>query len=145
MKVISIQTTPEDWNKSSITAIGVRKDGWNVSPSVTTIVAEDLPEPWLTIWEETVESIREIGEGEWDVTSMSITRIDAYTDEDSGITHAAKLNANCILTKGKSANKMQSMTFDQKESVSFFDYWTSADAWEKKLEEKPEEKTEENV
>lgn len=129
MKVISIQTTPDDWNKSSITAIGVRKDGWNVSPSVTTIVAEDLPEPWLTIWNAMVEYIRGIGGGEWDVTSMSITRIDAYTDEDTGIVSPAKLNSTCILSKGDST-RMESMELPQTEAVDFFDYWTSSEAWD---------------
>lgn len=129
MKVISIQTTPEDWNKSTLTSIGIENEGWLLSPAVTNIVAETLAEPWLTIWNSMVEVIRAEGQGEWIAKSLSVSKSDAYISKEE-IEVEAYLQATMLLEKENYGTKVSSLEFRQKEAIDFFDFWTSYEAWQ---------------
>ena len=66
MTTIQIACVPADWDASTITAVGLIRNGRQALPITRT--ARELPEPWLTCWHGLVETLRGVAPGEWAAT-----------------------------------------------------------------------------
>ena len=63
MKTIQIACVPANWDESTITAVGVTRNGRAALPKST--VAKDLPEPWLTVWHGIVQELQKLDPNGW--------------------------------------------------------------------------------
>lgn len=72
MKTIQIACTPENWDKSTITATGMTRNGRAALPKST--VAKDLPEPWLTIWHAIVSELEKLDPNGWAATFILVDK-----------------------------------------------------------------------
>ena len=66
MKAIQIACNPADWDASTITTVGRERQGRRALPE--SMVARDLPEPWLAVWHGLVDTLRGVAPGEWAAT-----------------------------------------------------------------------------
>ena len=72
MKTIQIACTPENWDNSTITAVGMTRNGRSALPKSTT--AKDLPEPWLTIWHAIVQQLQTLDPNGWAATFILVDK-----------------------------------------------------------------------
>lgn len=72
MKTIQIACTPENWDNSTITAVGMTRNGRAALPKST--VAKDLPEPWLTIWHAIVSELEKLDPNGWAATFILVDK-----------------------------------------------------------------------
>lgn len=79
MKTLQIACVPDDWDASTITAVGLRRNGRQSLP--ITITARELPEPWLSVWHGLVETLRGVAPGEWAATFIECTCVVAESGE----------------------------------------------------------------
>lgn len=63
MKKLQIACVPAEWDASTITVLGLTKNGRKCLPH--SIKAYTLPEPWLTVWHGLVETLKSVAPGEW--------------------------------------------------------------------------------
>ncbi len=63
MKTLQIACVHADWDASTLTAVGLRRNGRQALPVTTT--ARELPEPWLSVWHGLVDTLRGVAPGEW--------------------------------------------------------------------------------
>lgn len=72
MKTIQIACTPENWDNSTITAVGMTRNGRAALPKSTT--AKDLPEPWLTVWHGIVQQLQTLDPNGWAATFILVDK-----------------------------------------------------------------------
>lgn len=78
MKTIQIACVPGNWDDSTITAVGMTRNGRPALPKST--VAKDLPEPWLTIWHAIVQQLQQLDPNGWASTFILVDK-QTRTDE----------------------------------------------------------------
>lgn len=78
MKAIQIACNPADWDASTITTVGRERQGRRALPE--SMVARDLPEPWLTVWHGLVDTLRGVAPGEWAATYIEAQLVDVPAD-----------------------------------------------------------------
>lgn len=92
MKQLQIACVPANWDESTITAVGLTRNGRAALPVTT--VTKDLPEPWLTVWHGLVDTLKGVAPGEWAATYIEArlayeqpetTEQDAVEDEPTPI------------------------------------------------------------
>lgn len=90
MKKLQIACVPAEWDESTITAVGLRRNGRHALPVSTT--ARELPEPWLTVWHGLVNTLRGVAPGEW-AASFIEAQLDVPADSapDAGPQAAVRL------------------------------------------------------
>lgn len=77
MKEIQIACVPENWDNSTITAIGMCRNRRRALP--VTIIATELEEPWLSVWHGLVNTLKGVAPGEWAATYISAELIELPT------------------------------------------------------------------
>lgn len=63
MKQLQIACVPANWDKSTITATGLTRNGRAALPRTTT--AADLPEPWFSVWRGIVAALESLDPNGW--------------------------------------------------------------------------------
>lgn len=88
MKHLQIAVKADDWDGSSIYAVGRELNGRQMVPQ--RVVARELPEPWIDVWRGLVEKLRGVAPGEWAATLIlaSLTAV-PVVDSESGEVEAA--------------------------------------------------------
>lgn len=71
-KQIQIACTPANWDNSTITALGITRNGRPALPKSTP--AKDLPEPWLTIWHAIVQQLQKLDPNGWAATFILVDK-----------------------------------------------------------------------
>lgn len=129
MKTIQIACVPSDWDASTITAVGLTRNGRRALPITRT--ARDLPEPWISIWHGLVETLRGVAPGEWAATfiighyvSETVTAADDNTEAQIITPEHIELIIHRKWDDNTTADPVQ-LTMDQPEAVAFFNYLTS--------------------
>lgn len=72
MKTIQIACTPENWDESTITAVGMTRNGRTALPKSTP--AKDLPEPWLSIWHAILQHLQTLDPNGWAATFILVDK-----------------------------------------------------------------------
>lgn len=72
MKHIQIACVPGDWDKSTVTAVGMTRNGRTTLPKST--IAKDLPEPWLAIWHTIVHELQKLDPNGWAATFIIVDK-----------------------------------------------------------------------
>ena len=132
-KEIQIVCEPSDWNKSSITVLGLRKNGRELMPQERS--AEDLPEPWATVWRGIVEQLLGVAPGEWAAVYISAAMVelervvvpaDAATGEPGVVelVPAVALRLRRVWDDGTTAEPVE-LVLEDSAAVSFFDFLTT--------------------
>ena len=82
MTILQIITDPDNWDNSRLQVVGKvdALTGRTLNPTSTLITAKDLPEPHLTTWHDTVESLRSEGQGDWDIVQVDVQEITLQPD-----------------------------------------------------------------
>ena len=118
MTTIQIACVPSDWDDSTITIVGLTRNGRKALPITHT--ARELPEPWLTVWHGLVDTLRGIAPGEWAATFIMARLVDAAGDTPA----AVELTVHRRWDDGTTAEPL-SLRLEQPEAVAFFDYLTN--------------------
>ena len=63
MKTLQIACDNNDWNNSTITVLGLMRNGRRALPK--SFLAHDLEQPWFSVWEGLVSSLKSIAPNEW--------------------------------------------------------------------------------
>lgn len=116
MKKIQIACTPQDWDNSSITALGLTKNGRQCLPH--SIKAYTLPEPWLTVWHGLVETLKSVAPGEWAASFITAQLVPGEDEKD-----AVQLTISRRWDDATTDAPL-TLTLDAAEAVSFFNYIT---------------------
>ncbi len=117
MKTIQIACVPADWDASTITAVGLTRNGRKALPVTRT--ARELPEPWLTVWHGLVDTLRGIAPGEWAATFIMARLVDAVGDAPA----AVELTVHRRWDDGTTAEPV-CLRLEQPEAVAFFEFLT---------------------
>lgn len=117
IKILQIACVPTDWDASSITAVGLRRNGRQALPITTT--ARELPEPWLSVWHGLVETLRGVAPGEWAATFIECTRETAENGEP-----AVSLSIHRRWDDATTAEPLV-MQLESPEAVAFFEFLTA--------------------
>ena len=80
-KGIQIACVPDNWDASKITVTGLKRNGRAALP--VTITANELPEPWLTVWHGLVDTLKGVAPGEWAATYISAELIELPIPEEA--------------------------------------------------------------
>lgn len=90
-------TNPENWDLSTLKALGVKYGEADMAPQFTTCLMIDLPEHLLTIWHGILDMFRDIGtQSDWIASNALIY---AIADTDNLICEV------CVLTNQYSQKK----------------------------------------
>ena len=116
-KTLQIACVPADWDASSITTVGLRRNGRQALP--VTIIARELPEPWLTVWHGLVDTLRGVAPGEWAATFIECERV---VDENE--VPAVRLLIHRRWDDSTTAEPLL-MQLDSPEAVAFFEFLTA--------------------
>lgn len=131
MSVLSINANKEDWNESVLTFCGVKKEGRDLKASKTQIVAKNLIPEHLAIWEAAVEQFRGVGRGDWDASSVTITKnMPSEALEEGEEPTVAFLNCNVLAEYPDETSASLNIKIEEKAMVDFFDYYFDWQAWE---------------
>lgn len=76
MKEVQIACVPGNWDNSTITAVGMTRNGRAALPKST--VAKDLPEPWLTVWHAIVQELQKLDPNGWAATFIHVGKVVRY-------------------------------------------------------------------
>ncbi len=111
-----------DWDASTLTAIGLTRNGRQALPITTT--ACDLPEPWLSIWHGLVETLRGVAPGEWAATFIEAQLVDVPADStpDAEPQPAVRLLIHRRWDDATTAEPLAMLL--EGEAVAFFEYLT---------------------
>ena len=84
MTLLQIITDPDNWDNSRLQVVGKTDPitGRTLNPTATLIIARDLPEPHLTTWRDTVESLRSEGQGDWDIVQVDVQEIAQLVEQE---------------------------------------------------------------
>lgn len=66
MKQLQIACVPANWDKSTITATGLTRNGRAALPKTT--AAADLPQPWFSVWRGIVAALESLDPNGWAAT-----------------------------------------------------------------------------
>lgn len=117
MRTIQIACVPADWDASTITAVGLTRNGRRALPITRT--ARELPEPWLTCWHGLVETLRGVAPGEWAATFIE-ARLTPATEETPA---AVSLTIHRRWDDATTAEPAY-LRLEQPEAVAFFEFLT---------------------
>lgn len=81
MKQLQIACVPANWDKSTITATGLTRNGRAALPKTTT--AADLPEPWFSVWRGIVAALESLDPNGWAATFILAEKQYAVPDEET--------------------------------------------------------------
>lgn len=118
MKTIQIACVPAAWDASTITAVGLTRNGRRALPVTRT--ARELPEPWLTCWHGLVETLRGVAPGEWAATFILARLVDAAGDAPAAVV----LTIHRRWDDDTTAEPVE-LRLEQPEAVAFFEYLTT--------------------
>ncbi len=116
MRKIQIACNPENWDTSTITALGLTKNGRQCLPR--SVKAYTLPEPWLTVWHGLVETLKSVAPGEW-----AASFITAHLSSGEGENNTVQLTISRRWDDATTDAPL-TLTLDAAEAVSFFNYIT---------------------
>lgn len=123
MKTLQIACVPADWDTSTITAVGLRRNGRQALPVSTT--ARELPEPWLTVWHGLVDTLRGVAPGEWAATFIEAQLVTMPADATgTEPLPAISLTIHRRWDDDTTAAPLQ-LQLDSPEAVAFFDHLTN--------------------
>lgn len=124
MKSIQIACNPADWDASTITTVGRERQGRRALPE--SMVARDLPEPWLTVWHGLVDTLRGVAPGEWAATFIEAQLVDVPADSTPDATPqlAVSLTIHRRWDDDTTAEPLV-MQLGSPEAVAFFDHLTN--------------------
>jgi hypothetical protein len=117
MKTLQIACVPADWDASTLTAIGLTRNGRQALP--VTITARELPESWLTVWHGLVDALRGVAPGEWAAIFIECTRVTAESGES-----AVSLSIHRRWDDATTAEPLV-MQLESPEAVAFFEFLTA--------------------
>lgn len=117
MKTIQIACVPSDWDASTITTIGLTRNGRRALPVTRT--ARELPEPWLACWHGLVEVLRGVAPGEWAATFIMARLVEAAGDAPPTVV----LTVQRRWDDGTTAEPV-CLSLEQAEAVAFFEFLT---------------------
>ena len=115
MKKIQIACVPAQWDDSTLTVLGLVRNGRRALP--VTLTAGELPEPWLAIWHGLVDALRGVAPGEW-----AATFIECQLAVDENGTPAVRLVIQRRWDDATTAEPVELLMGG--EAVSFFEYLT---------------------
>lgn len=123
MKLIQIACNPADWDDSTITTVGRERQGRRALPE--SLVARDLPEPWLAVWHGLVDTLRGVAPGEWAATFIEAQLVDVSADSapDAESQPAISLTIHRRWDDATTAEPLL-MQLGSPEAVEFFEYLT---------------------
>lgn len=81
MKQLQIACVPANWDKSTITATGLTRNGRAALPKTTT--AADLPEPWFFVWRGIVAALESLDPNGWAATFILAEKQYTALDEET--------------------------------------------------------------
>lgn len=81
MKQLQIACVPANWDKSTITATGLTRNGRAALPKTTT--AADLPEPWFSVWRGIVAALESLDPNGWAATFILAEKQFTAPDEET--------------------------------------------------------------
>ena len=116
MRKIQIACVPADWDASTITAVGLSRNGRHALPVSTT--ARELPEPWLEVWHGLVDTLRGVAPGEWAASFITAHLAPGEDEKD-----AVQLTISRCWDDATTDAPL-TLTLDAAEAVSFFNYIT---------------------
>lgn len=123
MKTLQIACVPADWDASTITAVGLRRNGRQALPITTT--ARELPEPWLTIWHGLVENLLGVAPGEWAASYIEAQLVALPADATGTEPQPAiSLTIHRRWDDDTTAEPLQ-LLLDSPEAVAFFEFLTN--------------------
>lgn len=121
MKTIQIACVPADWDASTITAVGMCRNGRRALPVTT--VAGELAEPWLTVWHGLVDALRGVAPGEWAATYIACELVELPAEEDAEPRKAVQLTIHRRWDDMTTCTPVVLMMADTA-AVEFFNYLT---------------------
>lgn len=131
MSVLSINANKEDWNESVLTFCGVKKEGRDLKASKTQIVAKNLIPEHLAVWEAAVEQFKGVGRGDWNASSVTITKnMPSETLEEGEESTVAFLSCNVLAEYPDDTSATLNIQIEEKAMVDFFDYYFDWRVWE---------------
>lgn len=116
MKTIQIACVPARWDDSTLTVLGLVRNGRRALP--VTLTAGELPEPWLTVWHGLVDALRGVAPGEW-----AATFIECQLAEDENGEPAVRLVIQRRWDDATTAEPVELLMGG--EAVAFFEYLTN--------------------
>lgn len=117
MKLIQIACVPAHWDDSTLTVLGLVRNGRRALP--VTLTAGELPEPWLTVWHGLVDTLRGVAPGEW-----AATFIECQLAEDENGEPAVELIIHRRWDDDTTAEPLP-LLLDSPEAVAFFEFLTT--------------------
>lgn len=78
MKTLQIACVPTNWDKSTITATGLMRNGRAALPK--SIVANDLPAEWFAVWRGIVASLQTLDPNGWAASFISVVKEMKYPE-----------------------------------------------------------------
>ena len=117
MTIIQIACVPADWDASTITVVGLTRNGRKALPLTRT--ARELPEPWLACWRGLVDTLRGVAPGEWAATFIMARLVDAEGEAPAVV----GLWIHRRWDDGTTAEPV-CLSLEQAEAVAFFEFLT---------------------
>lgn len=124
MKEIQIACVPSNWDASTITAVGMCRNGRRALP-VTTVAAK-LPQPWLTVWHGLVDTLSGVAPGEWAATYISCELVELPAVDAAEPQQAVQLSIHRRWDDMTTAEPV-ALTMESAEAVAFFEHLTRDD------------------
>lgn len=121
MKQLQIACVPANWDKSTITATGLTRNGRAALPRTTT--AADLPEPWFSVWRGIVAALESLDPNGWAATFILAEKQCAAQDEETEPTPSIHLTIHRRWDDQTTAEPL-SLDIEETEAVQLFDWLT---------------------
>lgn len=125
-KEIQIACDPDNWDASKITVTGLKRNGRAALPVTTT--AQDLQEPWLTVWRGLVGTLKGVAPGEWAAVFITAELIELpipeNAPEDAEPQPAVALTIHRTWDDKTTADPAK-LTMKDTAAVAFFEYLTA--------------------
>lgn len=123
MKQLQIACVPANWDKSTITATGLTRNGRAALPKTTT--AADLPEPWFSVWRGIVAALESLDPNGWAATFILAEKQYAVPDEEAEPVPYIHLTIHRRWDDQTTAEPLP-LDIKETEAVQLFD-WLTAD------------------
>lgn len=125
MKQLQIACVPANWDKSTITATGLTRNGRAALPRTTT--AADLPEPWFSVWRGIVAALESLDPNGWAATFILAEKQYAAPDEETEPTPSIHLTIHRRWDDKTTAEPLP-LDIQEAAAVQLFDWLTADDA-----------------
>lgn len=116
-KTLQIACVPAQWDDSTLTVLGLVRNGRRALP--VTLTARELPEPWLTVWHGLVDALRGVAPGEWAATFIECVLVTAESGEP-----AVSLSIHRRWDDSTTAEPLV-MQLESPEAAAFFEFLTA--------------------